>query len=258
MDQNSTDIGSRLRLAREQRGLSLRDIAATTKISIAALAAIERNEFARLPAGVFRRAYVQAFAAEVGLDAHELAREYRAGFETEPQAEPPRRHRADLTTRLRLVSALLAVLAAIVGVGIWVTLTVERVPDPQPASVGWAAPDALEAEGLDDRRGLSEPDGVSEATFATDADDVRAPLLRLELRTAGPCWVSVVADGARVVHRLMNTGELALVEAHLAITLRVGDAGAVAYSLNGATGQALGAPGEAVTISLTRDSLGRL
>ena len=32
-----------------------------------ALAAIEHNDFARLPGGVFRRAYVRAFAAEVGL-----------------------------------------------------------------------------------------------------------------------------------------------------------------------------------------------
>ena len=37
MDQITTDIGSRLRQAREQRGLTLRDIANTTKISTAAV-----------------------------------------------------------------------------------------------------------------------------------------------------------------------------------------------------------------------------
>jgi cytoskeletal protein RodZ len=66
MDQTAIDIGSRLRQAREQRGLTLRDIAATTKISVLALVAIEQNAFDRLPGGVFRRGYVKAFAAEVG------------------------------------------------------------------------------------------------------------------------------------------------------------------------------------------------
>lgn len=56
MDQ-TTDIGSRLRQFREERALTLRDIATTTKISLTALAAIEHNDFGRLPGGVFRRAY---------------------------------------------------------------------------------------------------------------------------------------------------------------------------------------------------------
>ena len=96
MEQITTDIGSRLRQAREQRGLTIRDIANTTKISTAALNAIEHNDFARLPGGVFRRAYVRAFAAEVGLDADELTREYRARFETEIPAGPLPPHRGRL------------------------------------------------------------------------------------------------------------------------------------------------------------------
>src|SRR3989304_6323930 len=62
------------------------------QISMTALAAIEHNDFARLPGGVFRRAYVRAFAAEVGLNADELVREYRARFETELAAGPLLRH----------------------------------------------------------------------------------------------------------------------------------------------------------------------
>jgi cytoskeletal protein RodZ len=77
MDQTATDMGSRLRQAREQRGLTLRDVARTTKISMSVLVAIEHNDFARLPGGAFRRAYVRAFAAEVGLNGDELARECR-------------------------------------------------------------------------------------------------------------------------------------------------------------------------------------
>jgi cytoskeleton protein RodZ len=99
------DVGGRLRRAREQRGLSLRDAAHRTKLSIFALEAIERNDFGRLPGGMFRRAYVRTLAAEVGLDPGELASEYCARF------EPPREEPAPPQRQGRRVDSLLAATA---------------------------------------------------------------------------------------------------------------------------------------------------
>lgn len=62
------DLGRQLKRAREARGVSLREIATRTKISITALEALERSEFHRLPGGIFSRAVVRAYATEVGLD----------------------------------------------------------------------------------------------------------------------------------------------------------------------------------------------
>ena len=45
------DVGTELRNGRERRGISLAVLAATTKISVANLQAIERGDFARLPGG---------------------------------------------------------------------------------------------------------------------------------------------------------------------------------------------------------------
>ncbi len=59
----STDFGARLRLAREARGVSLADIVATTKIARTALEALERNDIAQLPGGIFTRAFVRSYAA---------------------------------------------------------------------------------------------------------------------------------------------------------------------------------------------------
>lgn len=113
-----TDVGSRLRAARERRGLSVADVAHTTKISIAALKAIERNDFGRLPGGVFRRAYVRSFAAEVGLDGDELVRDYRARVEAEPAVEPvapafPDAERLKIGRRLLITVAATGLGAAI-------------------------------------------------------------------------------------------------------------------------------------------------
>src|SRR4030095_903804 len=62
------DCGGQLKEARERKGVSLREIAASTKISVAALESLERNDFSRLPGGIFSRAFVRAYALEVGLD----------------------------------------------------------------------------------------------------------------------------------------------------------------------------------------------
>ncbi len=51
------DIGAHLREARERAGITLRDVAAATKISVPALEALERNDIGRLPGGIFVRAF---------------------------------------------------------------------------------------------------------------------------------------------------------------------------------------------------------
>jgi cytoskeleton protein RodZ len=76
----SADFGAHLREAREGRGLSLREIADATKISARSLEALERNDIVRLPGGIFSRAFVRAYAVEVGLDPEETISEFMASF----------------------------------------------------------------------------------------------------------------------------------------------------------------------------------
>ena len=64
----SDDFGSRIKKAREERGLSLRAIATRTKIGLAVLEGLERNDLSLLPNGIFGRGFVRAYAKEVGLD----------------------------------------------------------------------------------------------------------------------------------------------------------------------------------------------
>ena len=74
------DFGSRMRHAREQRGVSLRQIADATKISVSQLEALERNDISRLPGGIFSRAFVRSYAAEVGVDPEQTVRDFLSQF----------------------------------------------------------------------------------------------------------------------------------------------------------------------------------
>ena len=135
MDELVGDIGAQLRTAREQRGIGLREIADSTKISMTALAAIERNDFDRLPGGLFTRAYIRSFASEVGLNPGEITRQYSARFERNLPEQPlvlPGIAQ-DQPSRLRAL-AVVAVGLAVLIYGPFSRRSSED-PPPQPASV---------------------------------------------------------------------------------------------------------------------------
>src|SRR5690606_12137833 len=79
--QRSSQPGAMLVRAREAAGLTLEDLARTTKISRANLTAIETADLERLPALVYVRGFVKAYAREVGLDPDHAAGEYVARLE---------------------------------------------------------------------------------------------------------------------------------------------------------------------------------
>jgi cytoskeleton protein RodZ len=83
-----THFGEQLRHAREARGISLRQVANVTRITVRALEAVERNDLSRLPGGIFTRAFVRAYAAEVGLDPEVTVREFLAQCPEEGAALP--------------------------------------------------------------------------------------------------------------------------------------------------------------------------
>jgi cytoskeletal protein RodZ len=80
-----SEFGTQLREARETRGLSLQQVAASTKISVSVLEALERGDFPRLPGGIFSRAFVRSYAVEVGANADEVV----AKFVSELDAATP-------------------------------------------------------------------------------------------------------------------------------------------------------------------------
>ena len=69
-------IGEELRFAREERGISLREISDQTRISVRYLELIETNDYKRLPGGIFNRSFVKAYARSVGYDEKEAVEGY--------------------------------------------------------------------------------------------------------------------------------------------------------------------------------------
>lgn len=69
-------FGPSLRSAREQRGISLERISATTKVSVRYLMALESGRFDELPGGILNKGMVRGYARCLGLDEAEWVDHY--------------------------------------------------------------------------------------------------------------------------------------------------------------------------------------
>lgn len=75
--EESLCFGSRLRTARLERGLSLEEIAAETRIRPETLRAIEEEDFGRLPPDPFLPGFLRAFSQAVDVEAEDILGRYR-------------------------------------------------------------------------------------------------------------------------------------------------------------------------------------
>jgi hypothetical protein len=97
---------AKLRAARERRGIPLSTIAAATKVGVSHLAALERNDLSRWPAGLYRRAWIRGYADAVGLPIDVTVDEFVAAFDPPPPVhEAPAESSAVTDGSLRLTLA---------------------------------------------------------------------------------------------------------------------------------------------------------
>lgn len=73
-------FGSRLRLARERRRLTFKDLEAQTKLHASLFESLEEGTCRGWPIGVFSRSHVRTYAELVGLDGDEVVADFSALF----------------------------------------------------------------------------------------------------------------------------------------------------------------------------------
>jgi len=124
-EQAKPNFGIKMKRLREERGVSLRQIADVTRLSIGVLEALERSDNSRLPGGIYSRALVRSYALEVGLDPEEMIRDFLSQFPQDSvTAGSP--HAPDLghTPRTGRAgrSVVIAAIVVVIGAILFVTL----------------------------------------------------------------------------------------------------------------------------------------
>lgn len=69
-------FGPTLRRIREQRGITLAQLADTTNVDVEMWEALERNDFSRWPTGIFARAFVREYARAIGVEPESTVDEF--------------------------------------------------------------------------------------------------------------------------------------------------------------------------------------
>ena len=142
-------FGENLRREREMRGVSLEEISSATKISLRFLDAIEREDFSKLPGGIFSRSFIRSYARYLGLDEERVVAEFQLA--ARPQVDfdlhrmPSGKSRSGpQATRTPLIATLVA---AVLLVGGYVLFrysprAAEAPAPPPPAPVAAPTPAA--------------------------------------------------------------------------------------------------------------------
>jgi cytoskeletal protein RodZ len=265
VDRQTGDFGRRLREARERKGVSLRQIANATKISVAVLEGLERNDISKLPGGIFGRGFVRSFACEVGLDPEATISEFIAQFHDESvtAGHPPSRQMEDneaLESERRVVSTFLVLITlsvVVVAVILYFTMTGWRAPSGPAARPSTAAPPA--APVVESVRSVvaaapvpsaASDSGSTSSVAADERPAAVAAALVINVSVLRACWISATVDGLKQFERILQPGDRRTVDVHRDLVLTAGDAGAVSMTINGAEAKPLGKDGQVVTARL--------
>jgi transcriptional regulator with XRE-family HTH domain len=96
-------FGPNLRRIRIQRGISLEQLAAATKVSVTLWAGLERNDFSRWPSGIYARSYVRDYAVAIGVDPASTVDDFCRWFpQGDRRAEPVIRGQAEIVGHANL------------------------------------------------------------------------------------------------------------------------------------------------------------
>lgn len=260
------DVGFELRQAREQRGMSLQEISSTTRISMRVLQAIESSDASRLLANVFTRSFVKTYAAQVGLDPAETARRYLDQFEPPPApetadgtAESIPDTTQDWVTPARQVARLLhgrfgTVLVLAMTALTAIALVVRSYKQARTGASSHGAPAPIVRSAPVVTAPPAPARALPPTPVATSGTTPPIDVLHLAIAPTGPCWVQATVNGHRVLAKLLGAGDRPEVDAPSDVTLRVGEPGTFAFTINGAPARLPAAAGHPVTVHVNKEN----
>lgn len=235
-------FGEKLKRERELRSVTLEEIADATKIGTRSLRALEQEQFAQLPGGIFNKGFVRAYANYLGIDAEQAVADFTAasgdaakesdiseiaGQVERQRAQSPSPRGPSVSSMLVLVVFLVIIFSVIGGLRYWGTIRAKQTPvKASPAPVIAApitqtpAPQTSEnttVQKSEDNQS-SQPDTTPAVNTTSPAPEKVLPTttstaapkpdnaqdaVTVKVRALGPAWISVSTDGKRVFQDMM-------------------------------------------------------
>lgn len=233
-------IGQELKRERELRGISLKEIADSTKINLRFLRALEEDRFDLLPEKFFTRGIIRTYAKYLGLDeqsvlntylesqqihkAQETADEDKKSGMAEMPDSPPKEKRISLLFALMI----LIVLALIV---IMYFVFRKEVSPPPALSQAQAVPEK------------TQEIPITELPSAREEPEIKQEGLNIEIMVHQETWLEIFVDQEMVDSGIKMPGDRLQFKALREFLFHIGNAGGITFTINGQEGIKFGEPG---------------
>lgn len=237
-------VGEQLRKAREEKKLSLEDVAAQTRIPLRHLASIETGDWDNLPAPTYTIGFAKSYAGAVGLDRFEIGNQLREEMGGQRFAsssadvfEPadPRR-----TMPKGLVIGTLLAVVVLIGVMTWLNKrSLDQGSEPQQQAAAQSEATAAPTP--------------KPASAVPPAAPAQGPVV---LTAIAPAWVQVTDQGKNLFEGMLQPGQTFAVPATAtAPMLKVGAPEALRVTVGSATAPQVGPSGKVTKVSLAPAAL---
>ena len=267
-------IGEILRKERENQRMTIQDIEDGTSIRAAYIEAIESGDYDKMPGRVYAKGFVKNYANFLNLNGDEIVKQFMA--EVSPPApvveqaqnvtaEEPKGKSTfsvsgkriaiseegfnigNLLSGNNLVAAIVAVVLIVGGIFYYTkdsgteiakvdTQPVTQEVQTQPAAQPQTAPQPQQPIGSQASAAVPpQVDGVNvQATFS------------------GDCWILVTTDGNVIYEGVITAGQVMDWKGNENVNVRLGNAGAVDFVMNGQNFGKLGGEGDVVDKTFTK------
>lgn len=235
-------FGARLKKIREQRGITLDQVSLSTKIGVRFLRALEDEHFEQLPGGIFNKGFVRSYARMIGTDEEQAIADYLAASEERQPKPPPEVAAASFVERrgapapgkgvsldglplrgLTIALVIVVVVLTLVFLGIHLRpfnlkggggvsgkgKATAAVPASEQTKIAIAANGKVSGEG--------ELRAVASTPFA----------MVVKIKANDDSWLSITADGKRVMEDTLAAEEEKSVTAQKEIIVKAGNVGGV-------------------------------
>lgn len=263
-------LGRYLRERRAQRGMSIEELSARTRIGLPMLRALEEDDYPSLPVEVTVKGFLRSYARCLGLDEQEVLDRYQhyaaEYFQIAQDANPIGRVEQTIAPhplwRHRLTLAGLTIAGLVIAISGIVALGPRADQEPPASSAippPLAPPLATEAPAVPENssdRDLPQnavplqPPAEAPPAEPKPIDSVKAQ--EITISATETTWVQVIIDGAEQKEALLQPGERVQWSAARDFRLTVGNAGGVSVEFNGEPVTGLGTSGTVRTLVLPR------
>ncbi len=244
-------VGSTIRTARLQSGLSFEQVSARTRIAVKHLQAIENDDTGQFSSAFLYKSFARQFAREVNVDDTVLAPLIQNTVSSMPEPVMPGQcetviekavlaptKRSRRLRWLRPLASLAAVLLACSGLyTFWENWKTQLRPNMPPVSVVR-------------RPAVKEP-----------AIDVNAPKpvppedgFQVEISGIERSWLALAADGQQIFNGFLEADQTKILRGREVGRIRTGNAGGVSLVFNGKLIGVAGPRGQIRTVVFTKDN----